>query len=86
MKLNDKFIKHTMDEMTLVVPVEGAGFNGVVKGNKSVAAILDYLENDTDEETVVRLMCERFDGDPERIRADVAQVIGKLREIGAIDE
>lgn len=85
MKLNENFIRHTMDGQALVVPTADAGFHGLIQGNKSVGVILECLENDTTEEEIVNVMCERFDGDREIIRADVADVIKKLRAVGAID-
>lgn len=86
MKLNPYFIKHTMDDQTVLVPVEGAPFHGLVQGNKSVDVVLDCLQQDTTEEEIVNVMCERFDGDRDVIAADVADVIKQLKSIGAIDE
>lgn len=86
MKLNENFLIHTMGEETLLVPTAEADFRGIVNCNKSVEAILRCLEKGADEEEIVRSLCERFDGDETDIRADVADVLGKLRGIGAIDE
>ena len=86
MKLNKNFIKHTMDGQTVLVPVEGAKFHGLVQGNNSVGVILDCLQNDVTEEQIVDELCARFKGDRELIRADVSDVVEKLKKIGAIDE
>ena len=86
MKLNSDFIKHNMDDKTLVVPVGGADFHGVVQGNSTVAAILELLENDITLNGIVDAMCDRYDGDPAVIREDVEDVISKLRSVGAIDD
>ena len=86
MKLNDKFLRHDMDDSALVVPVAGADFHGVVRGNSTVGAILELLEKDITQEEIVAAMCERYDGDPEFIREDVDKVITQLRSIGAIDD
>ena len=86
MKLNDRFVKHTLDGQTVLVPVSGAPFHGLIQGNKSVGVILDCLRSDTTEEEIVDNMCARFRGDREIIAADVADVIGQLKAIGAIDE
>lgn len=86
MKLNKNFIRHSMDGQALVVPTAQADFHGLVQGNKSVGVILECLENDTTEEKIVDVMCERFDGDRDVIAADVADVIRQLKSIGAIDE
>jgi len=86
MKLNNDFIKHNMDGTTLVVPLAAADFHGILRGNSTVGAILELLENDITLDGIVEAMCERYDGDPAVIREDVEDVISKLRDIGAIDE
>ncbi len=86
MKLNENFIKHTIDGQTVVVPTAESGFHGLIQGNKTVEAILYCLENETTEDEIVEVLCKRFDGDKELIRADVRDVITRLKEIGAIDE
>lgn len=85
MKLNSNFIKHTIDDQTVVVPTAGADFHGLVQGNKSVAVILECLENETTEEEITEELARRFSGDKEVMRADVRDVISQLRSIGAID-
>lgn len=86
MKLNQNFVKHTIDGQTVVVPTAGADFHGLVQGNKTVEVILNCLESDTTEEAIADELFNRFDGDKEVMRADVHDVITKLREIGAIDD
>ena len=86
MKLNKDFIKRTKGGVALVVPTAKASFHGIVQGNSSVAAILELLENDITLDGIVDAMCERYDGDPAVIRADVEDVISKLKGIGVIDE
>ncbi len=86
MKLNTNFVKHTIDGQTVVVPTADAQFHGLVQGNKSVEVIMDCLENDTTEDEIVEVLYNRFDGDKEVMRADVRDVISKLKGIGAIDD
>ena len=86
MKLNPDYLTHTMDGAALVVPTAEASFHGLVKGNKTVGVILECLEHDTTEQEIVDRLCERFDGDRAEIAQDVADVITKLRGIGAIDD
>lgn len=86
MKLNTNFVKHTIDGQTVVVPTADAQFHGLVQGNKSVEVIMDCLENDTTEDEIVEVLYKRFDGDKEVMRADVRDVISKLKGIGAIDD
>lgn len=86
MKLNPNFIKHTMDGQTIVVPTNGAAFHGLIQGNKSVEVILECLEHDTTEDEIVRTLSSRFSGDEALMRADVRDVITRLKETGAVDD
>ena len=86
MKIKDTFIVHKMDNETLLVPTGAADFRGLAQGNKTVGAILEFLLTDTDEEEIVRKLSERFEGNIEDMRADVADILTQLRSIGAIDE
>lgn len=86
MKLKDTFVQHNMDGQTVIVPTAGADFHGLIQGNKTLAVIADCLKQDTTEEEIVDTLCARFDGDREIIKADVAEAVKKLKEIGAIDD
>ena len=86
MKLNNNFVHHQIDGQTVIVPTASADFHGLVQGNKTLAAIVECLENDTTEEQIVDTLCARFDGDRKDVEADVREALVKLREIGALDE
>lgn len=86
MKLKEEFIVHNVGDETLLVPTADAGFHGLVQGNKTVDVILNCLLEDTTEEEILSVMKERFDGNEDDMRADIADVIAQLRSIGAIDD
>ena len=86
MKRNKNFLVHKTGGETVVVPTGNADFSGIVKGNKTLGAILDLMKNDTDEQQIIDAMAERFEAPRDVIEKDVANVIIKLRSIGAIDE
>ena len=86
MKLNDDFIVHISDDETLLVPVGGSDFSGIVKGNKTLQIILECLKEDTTEDRIVQFMTERFDAPEDVIRADVTKAIANLRKVGALNE
>ncbi len=86
MKLNKNFLVHKTGGETVVVPTGNADFSGIVKGNETLGAILDLMKNDTDEQQIIDAMAERFEAPRDVIEKDVANVIIKLRSIGAIDE
>ena len=86
MKLNDDFIVHISNDETLLVPVGGSDFSGIVKGNKTLETILTCLQNDTDEDRIVQFMKEKYDAPEEVLRADVRKAIENLRKVGALTE
>ena len=85
MKLNHHFLTHELNGETLIVPTAGADFHGLIQGNKTLAAIAECLKSETTEEQITDTLCARFDGDREIIKADVAEAVKKMKEIGAID-
>ena len=86
MKLKKEFITHNTGSESLLVPAGGAGWSGLVKGNKTLGAILELLKTDTTEEAVVAAMKERFDAPEDVIAVDVKRALSELRKIEAIDE
>ena len=85
MKLNKDFILHVSDGETILVPTGNAKFSGIVRGNKTLGAILELLKDETTEEEIVSAMKKRF-GAPEEILArDVKKALGELGKIGAIE-
>ena len=86
MKLKKGFIVHHTGTESLLVPVGGAGWSGVVRGNKTLGVILDLLKTDTTETAVINAMKKRFDVPREIIVRDVEKVLSELQKIGALDE
>ena len=85
MKLKKGFISHDTGSESILVPM-GAGWAGVVKGNKTLGAILGLLKEDTTEAAIIDAMKERFDAPEDVIVRDVKEAIAELRKIGALDE
>ena len=86
MKLKKEFIPHETGNESLLIPAGGAGFSGLVKGNKTLGAILALLKEDTTEEALIKAMQERFDAPADVIEADVKKALFELRKIDVIDE
>lgn len=86
MKLKKEYITHNSSDESLLVPSGSAAFAGIVRGNQTFGAILELLREETDEEAVIRAMCERYNGDREIIARDVHRALTELRSIGALDE
>lgn len=62
------------------------GFNGIVRNNETAAYVFELLQTETTEEAIVGAMCERYDAEEERIKADVERLIGQMREAGFLYE
>ena len=86
MKLRKEFITHDAGTESLLVPAGGAGFAGLVKGNKTLGAILALLKTDTTEDAIISALRERFDAPVGAVEADVKKALSELRSIGALDE
>ena len=86
MRLKKEYIVHDTGSETILVPIGDAGWAGMVKGNKTLGAILGLLKEDTTETAIIDAMKERFDAPDDIIRRDVKKAIAELRKIGAIHE
>lgn len=84
MKLKDTFITYTASGEHTMVATEG--FSGIVRSNKTAAFIIEALKTPTTAEQIVDAMAEKYDAPRETIKKDVADVLAKLRSIGAIED
>lgn len=84
MKLKDTFITYTASGEHTMVATEG--FSGLIRSNKTAAFIIESLKNPTTPEQIVDAMAEKYDAPRETIEKDVANVLEKLRSVGAIEE
>ena len=85
MKLKSNFISHNTSDESYLVPTSNADFSGMVKGNKTLGAIIDLLKEETTRDQVVAAMKERFDAPEGAIERDVDHVIEELTKIGALE-
>ena len=86
MRLKKAFIIHETGEGAMLVPTGDAGFAGLVRGNRTLGAILELLKNDTSEAEMVSVLRARFDAPAEVIERDVRKALAELRRIGAVEE
>lgn len=85
MKLKSNFISHNTSDESYLVPTSNADFSGMVKGNKTLGAIIDLLKEETTRDQIVAAMKERFDAPEGAIERDVDHVIEELTKIGALE-
>ena len=86
MKLSRDFICHVSGDDVVLVPVGGAAFSGVVRGNAAFGAVLTLLQTETTEQEIVAAMKARFDAPEDVLERDVAHILSELRKLGAIEE
>ena len=86
MKLKKGFIYHQSGKEALLVATAGSGFGGLVRGNRTLGAILELLGEEISEEKLTAAMRKRFDAPEEVIRRDVKKALDTLRGIGALEE
>ncbi|MBP5261300.1 MAG: PqqD family protein [Clostridiales bacterium] len=86
MKLKASFLTHSTSDESFIVPTSDASFSGMVKGNKTLGAIVELLKEDTTKEAVIKAMREKFDAPEGVIEKDVERVIAELTKIGALEE
>ncbi len=86
MKLNKNFLLHNTSGESILVPTGKAEFSGVVRGNKTLGALLELLKKEISEEELVAAMKARFDAPEGAVEADTAKALAELRRIGALDE
>lgn len=86
MKLNKEFLLHNTDDESFLVPTGRAGFSGIVRGNKTLGAMLEILKEETTEEAIVEAFKTRTDAPDGAVERDVRKALSELRKIGALDE
>ena len=86
MKLKKEFLLHDTGSESFLVPTGAADFSGIVKGNRTLGAILGLLKEETTQERVVAELKARFNAPEGAAERDVARVLAELRRIGALDE
>ena len=85
MRLKSDFLSHNSAGESYLVPTADASFSGMVKGNKTLGAIVELLKEDTTEEQIVASMRAKYDAPEGAIERDVKRVIEELNGIGALE-
>lgn len=86
MKLNPQFLTHETKGEHITVSTTGTKFNGLIRSNPTAAFIVESLKSDTTESEIVDKMLAKYDVDRATVEKDVADIISKLRSIGAVVE
>ncbi len=87
MRLNPNFLTHETKGEHYMISTSDTEFKGIVKNNETAAFIIECLKSDTTESVIAdKLMSEYKGADRPTVERDVANIIDKLRSIGAVEE
>ncbi len=86
MKLKKGFYTQTIADGQVLVPVdpEESEFRGIVRSNETAAFVVDCLKEETTRDEILKKLTETYEGDEEKMGADLDVVLDKLKNIGAI--
>lgn len=88
MKTSDKFILKTIDDESMLVPVnhDYMSVQQIINLNESSLCIYQMIEEGLDEDQIVNKMLSIYDVKEDVLRADVKRIIHQFIELGVIDE
>ena len=87
MRLNPRFLTHEKKGEHYIISTSDTDFKGIVKNNETAAFIVECLKANTTESAIVdKLLSEYKGAERPTVERDVANIIDKLRSIGAIEE
>lgn len=88
MKRKQGFIVDKIAGENVAVPVGemSKSFHGMIKLNGTALFIWEQLENDVTEEQIADALTEAYEVDRTRAAADVARIVGALRDAGIVTE
>ena len=88
MRSNSEFIVHRLADETVMVPTGEAArrFQGIVRLNETAAFLVEHLQTETTAEALTAALAAAYDVAPETVQEDVAAVLSRLRQIGALEE
>ena len=77
-----------IDDETIAVPVgDSAGIiKGVLRLNEGAAEIIDLLKEETTEESITEILCNKYSNSRDMLAGYVHNAVSQLRELGFIDE
>lgn len=88
MKIKNGFILRRFADKWLAVSVDELADtrNTLITLNKTAAYVWELLQTDTDRETLIAALTERFDVEETVATADVDRFLSEARKAGLLDE
>ncbi len=88
MKISDKFILKTIDDESMLVPVnhDYMSVQKIINLNETSLAIYQMVKEGLDKEQIVNKMLETYDVSEDVLELDVTRILKQFIELGVIDE
>lgn len=86
MKIKDIFEEELIGADKIMVSLDDAVLNGIVRTNETASYIVSCLKYETTEERIISNVCNRYKVDIELARKGVCKILSQLRELNLIEE
>ena len=88
MKISDKFILKTIDDESMLVPVnhDYMSVQKIINLNETSLAIYEMVNEGLDEKQIISKMLETYDVSEDVLKSDVTRVLKQFIELGVINE
>lgn len=88
MRLKGEFVIRQIIDDIIAVPIGPTAlkFNGMIMLNQVSKLIWNYLEQETDLDSLTAAVTEHFDVSEETARADIQRFLQQLRQADLLDE
>ena len=88
MKISDKFILKTIDDESMLVPVnhDYMSVQKIINLNETSLAIYQMITEGLDEKQIINKMLETYDVSEDVLELDVTRILKQFIELGVINE
>lgn len=88
MKISDKFILKTIDDESMLVPVnhDYMSVQKIINLNETSLAIYQMVKEGLDEKQIINKMLETYDVSEDVLKSDVTRALKQFIELGVINE
>lgn len=88
MKISDKFILKTIDDESMLIPVnhDYMSVQKIINLNETSLAIYEMVKEGLDEKQIINKMLETYDVSEDVLELDVTRILKQFIELGVINE
>ena len=88
MKISDKFILKTIDDESMLVPVnhDYMSVQKIINLNETSLAIYEMVKEGLDEKQIISKMLQTYDVSEDVLKSDVTRILKQFIELGVINE